>query len=130
VGIGIARRSGRFTYTAIFTRSRDKTSPHVVIDDATWQPEARSSEVSIEWRGVDPQLAMGTAGIRRFDVERFTVSDGWSQIDGDPHESERTVRTYASGAQRFRIRAVDKAGNVGPWAYTRIDIPGYVPARA
>ena len=36
VGIGIARRGSRFTYTAIFTRSRDKTDPLVIIDEATW----------------------------------------------------------------------------------------------
>ncbi len=84
VGIGIARRGGRFTYTAIFTRSRDKTSPRVVIDEATWRANEDGSKVSIEWHGVDPQLATGTAGIKRYEVERFTVVGGWGDVHEDP----------------------------------------------
>jgi len=123
LGIGIARRGGRFTYTAIFTRSRDKTSPRVVIDEATWLPNDDGSKVSIEWHGVDPQLATGTAGIKRYEVERLTRLGGWQRVDRDPGRSKGTFRTPAKGDQRFRIRAVDRAGNIGPWTYTRIDLP-------
>ena len=127
VGIGVARRGDRFTYTAIFTRSRDKTRPLVVIDESTWHPTGDGSQVTIDWHGVDPRLATGTAGIKRFDVEYFTLSDGWGRVGEDPQKSKWSSQIPGSGDQRFRIRAVDRAGNVGRWAYTSIDIPDGLP---
>ena len=123
VGIGIARRGGRFTYTAIFTRSRDKTEPRVVIVEAAWQPSDHGLAVAIDWRGVDPRLATGTAGIKRYEVERFSVPDGWGDVDEDPRKSELALPTPGTRDEHLRIRAVDKAGNVGPWAYTRLHKP-------
>jgi hypothetical protein len=124
VGLGVARRGSRITYTAIFTRSRDKTRPRVRIEEAVWTPaDAGRSQVILDWHGVDPRLATGTAGIRRFDVERHTPLGTWERVGGDPRRSRRSIRAFGSGEQRFRVRAVDKAGNVGPWAYARIDIP-------
>jgi uncharacterized protein YkwD len=127
VGIGIARRGGRFTYTAIFTRSRDKTCPRVVIDEATWQPNGDSADVAIDWHGIDPDLATGTAGIKRFDIEHLTSLGDWSRVEGDPQTSKRSFRASTTGEQGIRIRAVDKAGNVGPWTYTRIEVPETLP---
>lgn len=123
VGIGIARRGSRFTYTAIFTRSRDKTEPKVFIVDTSWRARGGGTEVTIDWRGNDPRLARGTAGIRRYEVERLTALGGWQRVDHAPQRSSGVFRTPARGDQRFRIRAVDRAGNVGPWAYTRFDLP-------
>lgn len=123
VGIGIARRGSRFTYTTIFTRSRDKTEPKVFIEDTSWRANDDGTEVTIDWSGNDPRLARGTAGIKRYDVERLTVLGGWTRMDTDPRRSEGVFRTPATSDQRFRIRAVDKAGNVGPWSYTHVDLP-------
>ena len=123
VGIGVARRGSRFTYTAIFTRSQDKTEPKVFLEDMSWRPKGGGAAVTLEWSGNDPKLARGTAGIKRYDVERLTPMGGWTRIGRDPQKSEGTFRTPAAGDQRFRIRAVDKAGNVGPWTYTHVDLP-------
>lgn len=124
VGIGIARRGGRFTYTAIFTRSRDKTRPRVVVDEASWRPSiGAGSRVTIDWHGVDPRLATGTAGIKRFELEQFTVLEGWTRVELEPRRSKRSLRTFGTRDQRFRVRAVDRAGNIGPWAYTRVEVP-------
>mgnify|MGYP001822611599 CR=1 FL=1 len=127
VGIGIARKGSRFTYTAVFTRSRDKTSPRVVIDEVMWQPTGTGAKVTLEWHGVDPKLAKGTAGIRRYDVELQRETGGWHRLDGGPRRSVRSVEAADGDDQRFRVRAVDKAGNVGPWAYTSVDIPHLLP---
>ena len=127
VGIGIARYGSRFTYTAIFTRSRDKTSPRVVIDEATWQPTGTGARVTLDWHGVDPKLAKGTTGIRRFDVELRSETGGWDRLDGGPRRSVRSIAATDGEDRRFRVRAVDKAGNVGPWTYTRVDIPDLLP---
>jgi len=123
VGIGVARRGSRFTYTAVFTRSKDKTEPKVFIEDTRWRAKDGGAEVTIDWRGNDPKLARGTAGIKRYEVERLTGLGGWTRLGRDAHNSKGVFRTPARGDQRFRIRAVDKAGNIGPWAYTRIDLP-------
>ncbi len=123
VGIGIARHGSRFTYTAIFTRSKDKTSPRVVIDDAEWKPAEIGSKVVIDFHGIEPELQTGTAGIKRFEVQTRTSLGEWSVVDGDAQTPQRSFRTFVTGDQHFRVRAVDKAGNVGPWSYTRVDIP-------
>ena len=121
IGLGIARRGNRFTYTAIFTRSRDKTDPRVVIDEATRSSDG--SQMTVDWHGVDPQLATGTAGIRSYDLEHFTPLGGWGPVGGDARRSKRTFWTSGTGDRLLRIRAVDRAGNVGPWAYTSIGTP-------
>lgn len=123
VGIGIARHGGRFTYTAIFTRSRDKTSPRVVIDEATWKPDRMGSKVTIDFHGIDPELSTGRTGIKRFEVQARTPLGEWNVVDGDPQTPRRSLRTFVTGEKQFRVRAVDKAGNIGPWQYTRVEIP-------
>jgi hypothetical protein len=123
VGIGIARHGSRFTYTAIFTRSRDKTSPRVVIDEATWEPGELGSKVTIDFHGIDPELATGRTGVKRYEVQARTPLGEWSTVDGDPQRSRRSLRTFVTGEKQFRVRAVDKAGNVGPWQHTRVEIP-------
>lgn len=123
VGIGVARRGSRFTYTAIFTRSEDKTPPKVFIKDTRWRAKGAGAEVTIDWQGNDPTLARGTAGVKRFDVERLTPMAGWKPVQRDPSQAKGSFRTPARGDQRFRIRAVDRAGNVGPWAYAHVDLP-------
>jgi uncharacterized protein YkwD len=125
IGVGIARRGSRFTYTAIFTRSRDRTRPRVVIDEATWSSDG--SNVSIDWHGVDPKLATGTAGIKRFDLERYSPLGGWGSVGGNPQESQRLLLPLEAADQYFRVRAVDKAGNVGRWNYTSVGIRGHLP---
>jgi uncharacterized protein YkwD len=129
VGLGVARRGSRITYTAIFTRAHDKTRPRVIIEEATWSLDVSGSRVTLDWDGVDPRLATGTAGIKRFEVERYSPLRGWGRVDRDPQASRLSIPATGWGDQRFRVRAVDKAGNVGPWAYTRIDIADRLPSR-
>lgn len=129
VGIGIARHGSRFTYTAIFTRSPDKTSPRVVIDAKRWYSGADGSEIVLDWHGVDPRLATGTAGIKRFEVQRITSLGDWARVETDPHKSKMKLRIFGSGDQHVRVRAIDKAGNRGPWKYARFDLPDTLPSR-
>ena len=118
VGIGIAHRGSRFTYTAIFTHSRDKTEPLVVIDEATLSDDG--SRATVAWHGVDPRLATGTAGIRSFDLEQLTPLANWTPVVAGIRKSEQSLSTFGMADLGVRIRAVDKAGNVGPWAYAHV----------
>lgn len=126
VGIGIARRGSRHTYTAIFTRSRDKTEPHVAIQAATVSEDG--GRVTIDWRGGDPKLAVGTAGIRRYDLQHLTPFRGWRPIGLDVRGTKLSFRRLGGGGDPLvRIRAVDGAGNVSPWAYARIELADRPP---
>jgi uncharacterized protein YkwD len=127
IGVGIARRGSRLTYTAIFTRSRDKTDPRVIIGEAALSDDG--TQVTVDWHGVDPRLATGTAGIRRYDLEHLVPLDGWSPIGRGIRGSERSFRTLGIADLHVRIRAVDKAGNLSPWAYTRIETTQFQPRR-
>jgi len=127
IGIGIARRGSRLMYTAIFTRSRDKTAPRVVIDEAASSDDG--TQATVDWHGVDPQLATGTAGIRSYDLEHFTPLDGWVPVGGGIRDSKRSFWALGIADHHVRIRAVDKAGNVGPWAYTHVETTEYRPLR-
>jgi uncharacterized protein YkwD len=125
VGVGVARRGSRLTYTAIFTRSRDKTDPRLTIAETTVSHDG--TQVTIDWHGVDPKLAIGTAGIGRYDLEHFSPLDGWRPVGGDTRGSQRSFWTLGANDRHVRIRAVDRAGNVSPWAYTRIEAPDRTP---
>jgi uncharacterized protein YkwD len=123
IGVGIARRGSRHTFTAIFTRSRDRTEPRVSVDDIHWLPSGNGSQVTIELHGVDPKLARGTAGIKGFELERLDRTGEWSAVEGDPKRSKRSFPAPDSGELHIRVRAVDRAGNVSPWRYVRFVIP-------
>ena len=129
VGVGIARHGSRFTYTAIFTRSPDKTSPRVVIDAKRWHSDADGSEIVLDWHGVDPKLATGTAGLKRFEVQHLNSLGHWTRIEADPQKSKLRLRILGSGDQHLRVRAIDKAGNRGPWKYAHLDLPDSLPSR-
>ena len=77
--------------------------------------------------GIDPKLAKGTAGVKRFVLEHRTSQGDWSRVDGDPRKSRRSISTSGTDDQHVRIRAVDKAGNVGPWTYAHVDLPEGLP---
>ncbi len=129
VGIGIARYGSRFTYTAIFTRSPDKTSPRVAVEAKRWYSGADGTEIMLDWHGVDPKLATGTAGIKRFEVQRVTPLGDWARVETDPRKSKVKLKTLGGGDQHVRVRAIDKAGNKGPWKYARFDLPDTLPSR-
>ena len=120
VGLGIARRGSRITFTAIFTRSRAKTEPQAIIEATTVSEDGRL--VTVDWRGHDRRLAAGRTGIRRYDLERLTPFGGWEPVGGASRKSKRTLSRLGYAPDHLRVRAVDKAGNVGPWAYARIEM--------
>lgn len=76
----------------------------------------------IYWKGADP----GGSGVARYEVAISTASAPYvmasTSIKGTfSYATVRPGRTY-----RFRVRAVDFAGNVGAWAYSRRFTPALV----
>lgn len=66
--------------------------------------------VRLTWSGSD-----SGSGIERYEVARSTDGGGWIAA-ATTHGASATVPAATGHAYRFRIRAVDWAGNVGAWA--------------
>ena len=72
--------------------------------------------VTIRWWGRDPKIASGHSGIRGFVLQHKRVGGkkGWQTIKKNTL-THRLTLTVTKGRHKFRVRAVDKAGNVGKW---------------
>jgi hypothetical protein len=68
--------------------------------------------VRLAWSGSD-----STSGIARYEVQRQVDGGAWLP-DASAVPSPSASRALAAAhAYRFRVRAVDRAGNIGAWAY-------------
>jgi serine protease len=69
--------------------------------------------IALTWSGSDG----GGSGVARYDVGRST--DGgtaWSTVALGLTAATFTTSVASSGSVRFRVRAIDRAGNAGAWA--------------
>ena len=69
--------------------------------------------VRLTWVGTDT----GGAGVARYELARST--DGgttWTTVSSTIATAAANMTVRAAGSVVFRVRAVDRAGNVGPWA--------------
>ncbi len=69
--------------------------------------------VQIAWTASD-----AGSGVDHVEVARQTDGGAWVVIDGDLAAASITRDQYRGHRYRFRVRAVDGAGNVSPWSYT------------
>ncbi len=121
VGIGVARSNNVAYFTAIFLLQRDHTAPKSgMVASASGITVAASpagvQRVTVRWWGRDPILQRNHAGIRSFTVQHRRVggSKGWQTVRPSTLTRSLTM-TLTEGRHQFRVRAVDKAGNVGNW---------------
>ena len=121
VGIGVARSNNVAYFTAIFLLQRDHTAPKSgMVASASGITVASSpagvQRVTVKWWGRDPILQRNHAGIRAYTVQHRRVggSKGWQTVRRNTLDRSLTM-TLTDGRHRFRVRAVDKAGNVGSW---------------
>jgi uncharacterized protein YkwD len=122
LGIGLARSgSGRTYGSIVLTESKDRTGARATMVSAT----VTGDDVRWTWRGSDPLLQTHTAGLRDFAVQQRTDRGAWTTV------SKATTSTARSATNRpgghwygLRVRARDRAGNVGPWsAELRVWVP-------
>ncbi len=66
--------------------------------------------VRVRWVGSD-----ATSGIARYQVERQVDGGAWTRLPAEPATPSLDVALAAQHAYRFRVRAIDRAGNVGDW---------------
>lgn len=111
------RASGDYLLGAIFdppVRIRDKVAP------TTTAPKRRSAHgaarglvpTEVRWTGADKGW-----GVASYALQQSTDGGTWRNVALQDPSSATTVRWLPDGHSfRFRVRAVDKAGNVGAWA--------------
>ena len=122
LGIGLARSgSGRTFGSIVLTESKDRTGARGRMVSAT----VSGDDVRWTWRGVDPILQTHTAGLRDFAVQQRTDRGAWTTVTTSTTGTSRTIRDRPGGHwYGLRVRARDRAGNVGPWsAELRIWVP-------
>jgi uncharacterized protein YkwD len=121
VGIGAAS-DGKVAYlTTIFLQQKDHTAPKagMVAASTGFAVAAREDgkrRVTVRWWGRDPKTAVFHSGIKGFTVQHKRVGGkkGWQTIrHGTLKHSLRM--TLTKGKHKFRVRAVDNAGNVSKW---------------
>jgi hypothetical protein len=114
VGVGVAPVGAKTIWTIEFIQGPDRTSPRADLKSAS--SPSGSHEVKLAWSGSDPALVMLTAGVRDYDISSRVKGGTWSTIRASTTARSLTMN-YAKGAVRqFRVRARDKAGNVGGWS--------------
>lgn len=122
LGVGLAVSASGVTYGSIvLTESRDRTGARGTMVGAT----VSGDDVRWTWRGSDPRLQTHTAGLRDFAVQQRTDGGSWVTVST---ATTSTARSAINRARRhwygLRVRARDRAGNVGPWsAELRIWVP-------
>jgi uncharacterized protein YkwD len=110
LGAGVATDGRTIKWTVISITGPDRTDPVARITSV----ELTGNSASVRWSGYDPRLAVGTAGLRDYDLARRHPGGSWATVRDD---TTRTSTTWpAHSGTEFRVRARDKAGNVGPWS--------------
>lgn len=114
LGIGLAASSSGLTYGSIvLTESRDGTAARGAMVRAT----VSGDDVRWTWRGYDPALQTHTAGLRDFAVQQRTDRGSWVTVINSTTGTARSAVNRARGHwYGLRVRARDRAGNVGPWS--------------
>lgn len=123
VGVGLAYRSsnGRTFGAIVFTESPDHTRPNARVTDG----ERTGGDIVWTWTGSDVRLQTHTAGLRDFDVQlRRDSNSWWLARDNTTAKTLTMVGKPGGHTYGLRVRARDKAGNVGPWsAELRVSLP-------
>lgn len=122
LGIGLAVSSSGRTYGSIvLTESKDRTGAKATLTGGS----VSGDDVEWSWSGADPALQSHTAGLRDFAVQQRTDNGGWVTVSTGTTSTSRTAINRARGHwYGLRVRARDRAGNVGPWtAELRVWVP-------
>jgi uncharacterized protein YkwD len=110
-GAGVATDGRTWKWTVIFITGRDRTDPRASFTSTGTE----DGVVSLRWKGSDPVLVRNTAGLRGFDLDRREAGGEWTRVR-NASTSRSYVHRHAPGKiLEFRLRARDKAGNIGRW---------------
>jgi hypothetical protein len=114
-----AKQHDALTFEALQLVSVDSVAPTTTAPSATLRSGASLSgssvPLSLTWSGSDNA---GGSGIDHYELARTTDGGAtWPTVSSSLTTRSAAVSAAASGTVRYRVRAVDKAGNPGAWAY-------------
>ncbi|HYO43882.1 MAG TPA: fibronectin type III domain-containing protein [Candidatus Limnocylindrales bacterium] len=69
---------------------------------------------TVTWTGKDT----GGSGVSRYELAQSRNGGPWSMLSVSVSGQSRAVGLVAGSTYRFRVRAVDRVGNIGPWSYS------------
>ncbi len=107
------------TYTVTVTRaaSTDLTPPSTTSLSATPRTAAALSGTGVPLRLSWTAATDGGSGVAGYEIERSVNGGSWAAVGAYSVRSAAVIAA-SSGTVRYRVRAVDGAGNRGGWAYT------------
>jgi uncharacterized protein YkwD len=118
LGVGFVYRpsSGLTFASVVLTESPDRTGARAAVAGAV----VSGDDIRWSWRGWDPPLQTHTAGLRDFTVQLRMDRGAWVTIARALTATARSSLNRARGHwYGLRVRARDRAGNVGPWSRER-----------
>jgi hypothetical protein len=114
VGIGVVQAEDGTTWMSeVMTQSPDHTAP--VARNGTISVRHRD-DIVFHWSGTDPRLQTNTAGIRFYDVQVQRTNGTWANLRNDTTSTSIVLANRLHHRwYRFRVRVVDRRGNLSPW---------------
>jgi hypothetical protein len=79
--------------------------------------------LTLTWSGAD---STGGTGVARYELAQSRNGGAWTLISTSLTTRSASVTAAPSGTVRYRVRAIDAAGNAGAWAYGRTLAPRLV----
>jgi sugar lactone lactonase YvrE len=73
-----------------------------------------SVPLSLTWSGSD---TVGGSGIAHYELARSVSGGAWTSVSTSLTAKAADVLAASSGTVRYRVRAIDRAGNAGGWTY-------------
>jgi uncharacterized protein YkwD len=117
-GVGTAVSDGGTSYwTVMFIQGPDRTKPVASVERAG--SATGSGRARLHWSGSDRKLVTLTAGVRSYDVQRRRDGGSWVTIRSRVTDTAASITGRRGVRYQFRVRARDRAGNIGEWSSVR-----------
>jgi len=121
VGLGLTAGGDRY-WTAIFLRGPDRTPPWAKMLAPTAGAAATLASgrqvrlVTWTWTGDDRPLAALMSGLRSFEIQRQVDGGAWVPVGMSTTGFRWASSVWLGHRVQVRVRARDRAGNVGGWS--------------
>lgn len=81
--------------------------------------------LTVTWSGSD-----GESGVARYELQQKTNSGSYQSVATSGSATSVTRQVSPGSVYQFRVRAIDQAGNAGPWAVSAVLAPTAVDSTA
>jgi uncharacterized protein YkwD len=121
-GAAVSPVSGNRYYAGVLVKRTDRTAAWARAGKASQSVvDATRTKVTVRWTGGDPRLQVLTAGLRDYQVLRRVAGGAWRSL-GYRTGTSVTETLPRSRAYEYRVRARDRAGNLGAWVLITVKV--------